>query len=145
MLNHIVIMGRLTRDPELRHTQSNVAVTSFSVACDRDFKAKGGEKETDFIDVVAWRNTAEFVSKYFSKGRMAVVEGRLQIRPYTDREVNKRTAAEVIADNVYFGDSKRGDGSGHCDGESGYGGAQTAQEESGKFEELDGEDGDLPF
>ena len=104
MLNKIVIMGRLTRDPELRRTQSGTAVTSFSIACDRDFKSQSGEKETDFIDVVAWRNTAEFVSKYFSKGRMAVVEGRLQIRDWTDREGGKRRSAEVVADNVYFGD-----------------------------------------
>ena len=100
-------MGRLTRDPELRRTGSGTAVTSFSMACDRDFKSQSGEKETDFIDVVAWKNTAEFVSKYFSKGRMAVVEGRLQIRDWTDQAGNKRTTAEVVADNVYFADSKR--------------------------------------
>ena len=110
MLNRIVLMGRLTRDPELRRTQSGTAVTSFSIACDRDFKSQSGEKETDFIDVVAWRNTAEFVSKYFAKGRMAVVEGRLQIRDWTDREGGKRRSAEVVADNVYFGDSKRDSG-----------------------------------
>lgn len=110
MLNKIVIMGRLTRDPELRKTQSGVSVTSFSLACDRDFKSQGGEKETDFIDVVAWRSTAEFVSKYFTKGRMAVVEGRLQIRDWTDKEGNKRRVAEVVADNVYFGDSKKDTG-----------------------------------
>ncbi len=107
MLNKILIMGRLTRDPELRHTGSGTAVTSFSLACDRDFKSQSGEKETDFIEVVAWKNTAEFVSKYFSKGRMAVVEGRLQIRDWTDKAGNKRTTAEVVADNVYFADSKR--------------------------------------
>lgn len=106
MLNKIVIMGRLTHDPELRRTQSGTAVTSFSIACDRDFKSQSGEKETDFIDVVAWRNIAEFVSKYFAKGRMAVVEGRLQIRDWTDREGGKRRSAEVVADNVYFGDSR---------------------------------------
>ena len=100
-------MGRLTRDPELRRTGSGTAVTSFSLACDRDFKSQSGEKETDFIEVVAWKNTAEFVSKYFSKGRMAVVEGRLQIRDWTDKAGNKRTTAEVVADNVYFADSKR--------------------------------------
>ncbi len=110
MLNKIVIMGRLTRDPELRRTQSGTAVTSFSIACDRDFKSQNGEKETDFIDVVAWRNTAEFVSKYFAKGRMAVVEGRLQIRDWTDREGGKRRSAEVVADNVYFGDSRPKEG-----------------------------------
>ena len=107
MLNKIFIMGRLTRDPELRRTQNGTAVTSFSLAVDRDFKSQSGEKETDFIDVVAWRSTAEFVAKYFTKGRMAVVEGRLQIRDWKDREGNNRRSAEVVADNVYFGDSKR--------------------------------------
>ena len=107
MLNKIIIMGRLTRDPELRRTGSGTAVTSFSMACDRDFKSQSGDKETDFIEVVAWKNTAEFVSKYFTKGRMAVVEGRLQIRDWTDKAGSKRTTAEVIADNVYFADSKR--------------------------------------
>ena len=100
-------MGRLTRDPELRRTGSGTAVTSFSLACDRDFKSQSGEKETDFIEVVAWKNTAEFVSKYFGKGRMAVVEGRLQIRDWTDKSGNKRVTAEIVADNVYFADSKR--------------------------------------
>ena len=107
MLNHIVLMGRLTRDPELRRTQSGTPVASFSIACDRDYKPEGGERETDFIDIVAWRNSAEFVSKYFTKGRMAVVSGRLQIRNWTDKEGNKRRSAEVVADNVYFGDSRR--------------------------------------
>lgn len=107
MLNHIAIMGRLTRDPELRHTGSGVAVASFTVAVDRDFgKNENGEKEVDFIDCVAWRSTAEFVSKYLSKGRVAVVSGKLQIRNWTDKDGNKRRNAEVIADNVYFGDSK---------------------------------------
>ena len=106
-LNKIFLQGRLTRDPELRRTGSGTAVTSFSLACDRDFKSQSGEKETDFIEVVAWKNTAEFVSKYFSKGRMAVVEGRLQIRDWTDKAGSKRTTAEVVADNVYFADSKR--------------------------------------
>ena len=110
MLNKIIIMGRLTRDPELRRTGSGTAVTSFSLAVDRDFKSQSGEKETDFIDVVAWRSTAEFVSKYFTKGRMAVVEGRLQIRDWTDKDGGKRRSAEVVADNVYFGDSKRDGG-----------------------------------
>ena len=106
MLNHIVLMGRLTRDPELRRTGSGVAVASFTLAVDRDYAAQGAEKETDFVDIVAWRNTAEFVSKYFAKGRMAVVSGRLQIRNWQDKEGNKRRSAEVVADNVYFGDSK---------------------------------------
>ena len=109
MLNHIVIMGRLTRDPELRRTGSGIAVASFTVAVDRDFGGRdGGEKETDFIDCVAWRQTGEFLSKYFTKGSMIVVSGRLQIRNWTDKEGNKRRSAEVVADNVYFGESKRG-------------------------------------
>jgi len=108
MLNHIVLMGRLTRDPELRRTGSGIAVASFRLAVDRDFGPKdGNDRETDFIDIVAWRSTAEFVSRYFTKGRMAVVSGRLQMRNWTDKEGNKRTTAEVVADNVYFGDSKR--------------------------------------
>ena len=106
MLNHIIAMGRLTKDPELRRTGSGVAVASFTIAVDRDRAPEGQEKETDFVDVVAWRNTAEFVSKYFAKGRMAVVSGRLQMRNWTDKDGNKRTSAEVVADNVYFGDSK---------------------------------------
>ena len=112
MLNHIVLMGRLTRDPELRRTGSGVAVASFTLAVDRDFAAQGAEKETDFIDVVAWRNTADFVSKYFSKGRMAVVSGRLQIRNWEDKEGNKRRTAEILAENIYFGDSKKEDDGG---------------------------------
>ena len=107
MLNHIVIMGRMTRDPELRRTASGTAVASFTLAVDRDFAAKDAQRETDFIDCVAWRSTGEFVSKYFSKGRMAVVSGRLQIRPCTDKDGNNRRSAEVVVDNVYFGDSRR--------------------------------------
>ena len=107
MLNHIVLMGRLTRDPELRRTGSGVAVASFTLAVDRDYAAQGAEKETDFVDIVAWRNTAEFVSKYFTKGRMAVVTGRLQIRNWQDKEGNKRRSAEILADHVYFGEAKR--------------------------------------
>ena len=124
MLNHIVIMGRLTRDPELRRTGSGVAVASFTVAVDRDFGGRdGGEKETDFIDCVAWRQTGEFVSKYFTKGRMIVVSGRLQIRSWTDKDGNKRRTAEVVADNVYFGDSKRdNDNGGSSYGGNTYGG-----------------------
>lgn len=111
MLNKIFLTGRLTADPELRHTPSNVPVATFRLAVDRDFKDKDtGEKKADFINVVAWRQTGEFVSKYFSKGRMAIVEGRLQMRDYTDKEGNKRTIAEVVADNVYFGDSRRDGG-----------------------------------
>ena len=119
MLNHITIMGRLTRDPELRRTGSGIAVASFTVAVDRDFGNRdGGERETDFIDCVAWRQTGEFVSKYFTKGRMAGVSGRLQIRGWTDKDGNKRRTAEVVADNVYFGDSKRDSDNGN----SSYGG-----------------------
>ena len=108
MLNHIVIMGRLTRDPELRNTQSGVSVTSFTVAVDRDFGGRdGGERQTDFIDCVAWRQTGEFVSKYFRKGSMIVVSGRLQSRKWQDRDGNNRTSWEINADNVYFGESRR--------------------------------------
>ena len=108
MLNHITIMGRLTRDPELRMTQSQTQVASFTLAVDRDFGGRdGGERQTDFIDCVAWRQTAEFVSKYFSKGRMAVVSGRLQSRKWEDRDGNKRVSWEVVADNVYFGEARR--------------------------------------
>ena len=150
MLNKIILMGRLTRDPELRRTQSGTAVTSFSLAVDRDFKSQSGEKETDFIDIVAWRNTAEFVSKYFTKGRMAVVEGRLQIRDWTDRDGGKRRSAEVVADNVYFGDSRREGGSDYSaapayGAPSGY--AAPAAPLSGRsdFAEIGEEDGELPF
>ena len=112
MLNHIVIMGRLTRDPEVRYTQSQLPVASFTVAVDRDYSGKdGGQKETDFINCTAWRSTAEFIQKYFHKGSMAVVSGRLQVRQYTDKDNNKRTAAEVVADSVYFGESKKDSGS----------------------------------
>ena len=142
-------MGRLTRDPELRRTGSGTAVTSFSLAVDRDFKSQSGEKETDFIDIVAWRNTAEFVSKYFTKGRMAVVEGRLQIRDWTDRDGGKRRSAEVVADNVYFGDSKR-DGSGDYGSAPAYSApaySAPAPERGGPsdFAEIGEEDGELPF
>ena len=148
MLNHITIMGRLTRDPELRRTGSGVAVASFTVAVDRDFgKNENGEKETDFIDCVAWRQTGEFVAKYFAKGRMAVVSGRLQIRPWTDKDGNKRRTAEIVADNVYFGDSKR-------DGDSGsysaapaapaFGGYSAPSAPASDFGMLD-DDATLPF
>lgn len=142
MLNKIIIMGRLTRDPELRRTGSGTAVTSFSLASDRDFKGQNGEKETDFIDIVAWRTTAEFVSKYFTKGRMAIVEGRLQLRDWTDKEGNKRRSAEVVADNVYFGDSKRDDSGGYS--APGYG-APTPVDSHSDFAEIGEEDGELPF
>ena len=124
MLNHIVIMGRLVRDPELRRTGSGVAVASFRVAVDRDFAPKdGGERKADFIDCVAWRQTGEFISKYFTKGRMIVVEGRLEMRDWTDKDGNKRTSAEIVVANAYFGDSKRdGDSSGSAYGGNAYGG-----------------------
>ena len=123
MLNHITIMGRLVRDPELRRTGSGIAVTSFTVAVDRDFGGRdGGEKETDFIDCVAWRQTGEFVSKYFTKGSMIVVSGRLQIRNWNDKDGNKRRSAEVVADNVYFGESKRSADSNSSYGGNAYGG-----------------------
>ena len=132
MLNHIVIMGRLTRDPELRRTGSGIAVASFTVAVDRDFGGRdGGEKETDFIDCVAWRQTGEFVSKYFTKGRMIVVSGRLQIRSWTDKDGNKRRTAEVVADNCYFGDSKR-DAEGGSYGGNTYGGNSYGGNSYGK-------------
>ena len=122
MLNHIIIMGRLTRDPELRRTGSGTAVASFTLAVDRDFSPKdGSDRETDFIDCVAWRQTGEFVSKYFTKGRMAVVAGRLQIRSWNDKDGNKRRTAEVVADNVYFGDSKRDNEGGNAYGGNSYG------------------------
>ena len=167
MLNHIVIMGRLARDPELRHTQTGTPVASFRLAVDRDFKDKNtGERQTDWIDVVAWRGTGEFVSRYFSKGRMAVVEGRLQIRDWTDKEGNKRRSAEVVADSVYFGDSRR-DGDGGDRGGS-YGGGYGAPSYGGgygssrpaapaapadygipsggdQFSDLADDDGELPF
>ena len=141
MLNKIIIMGRLTRDPELRRTGSGTAVTSFSLACDRDFKSQSGDKETDFIEVVAWKNTAEFVSKYFSKGRMAVVEGRLQIRDWTDKAGNKRTTAEVVADNVYFADSKRSESN---DNQKENFNALSGRM-SDDFVPISEEDGEIPF
>ncbi len=149
MLNHIVIMGRLTRDPELRRTGSGVAVTSFSLAVDRDFgKTESGEKETDFIDCVAWRQTGEFVSKYFAKGRMAVVSGRLQIRNWTDKEGNKRRTAEIVADNVYFGDSKRdGDAPNASYSAPAFGGytAPAPSAPASDFAMLADDDAQLPF
>ena len=164
MLNHITIMGRLTRDPELRRTGSGIAVASFTVAVDRDFGGRdGGEKETDFIDCVAWRQTGEFVSKYFTKGRMIVVSGRLQIRNWTDKDGNKRRTAEVVADNCYFGDSKRDSDSGSSYGGNTYGGnsygnaysapagnnyggySAPASAPASDFAMLDDDDAQLPF
>ena len=166
MLNHIVLMGRLTRDPELRRTASGVAVATFSIAVDRDFSNSAtGERETDFIDIVTWRSTAEFVSKYFTKGRMAVVSGRLQIRNWNDKDGNKRRSAEVVADNVYFGDSKRDEQPGSSSyGGSSYGGnsyggygapapaaggfggyAAPSGPSASDFAMLDDDDAQLPF
>ena len=151
MLNQIVIMGRLTRDPELRRTGSGIAVTSFTLAVDRDFSGKdSGEKETDFIDCVAWRQTGEFVSKYFAKGRMAVVTGRLQIRGWTDKDGNKRRTAEVIADSVYFGDSKKESDSGSSYGGNsynapGYDAPGYAGPPQNDFAEIEDDDAQLPF
>ena len=143
MLNHIVIMGRLTRDPELRRTGSGVAVASFTLAVDRDYQSKdGGERKADFIDCVAWRQTGEFVSKYFTKGRMAVVSGRLQIRSWTDKEGNKRRAAEIVADNVYFGDSKR---EGEVGGYAAAGNYAAPAAPASDFAMLDDDDAQLPF
>ena len=130
MLNSVIVMGRLTRDPEMRHTQNGTAVASLTLACDRDFKPKNGEKETDFIDVVVWGKTAEFAANYFTKGRMVIVEGRLQVRGWQDKDGNKRKSTEVVADRMYFGDSKQ-------DGKK-----QTAP--SDDFEEIE-DDGDIPF
>lgn len=149
MLNQIVIMGRLTRDPELRHTQTGTAVASFTLAVDRDFASKeSGERGVDFIDVVAWRGTGEFVSKWFVKGQLAVVSGRLQIRDWTDKEGGKRRSAEVVADNVYFADSKkdRGGGNTAAPGGNDYFNSYSPTPISGSdFAELDDDDGDLPF
>ena len=162
MLNHITIMGRLTRDPELRRTGSGVAVASFTVAVDRDFGGRdGGEKETDFIDCVAWRQTGEFVSKYFTKGRMIVVSGRLQIRSWNDKDGNKRRTAEVVADNCYFGDSKRESDGGNAFGGNTYGNpygnaysapagnyggySAPAGAPASDFAMLDDDDAQLPF
>ena len=148
MLNHITLMGRLVRDPELRRTGSGVAVASFRIAVDRDFAPKdGGERKADFIDCVAWRQTGEFISKYFAKGRMIVVDGRLEMREWTDKEGNKRTSAEVIVDNAYFGDSKR-------EGEAGgfsapaapaFGGYSAPSAPASDFTMLDDDDAQLPF
>ena len=124
MLNHIVIMGRLTRDPELRRTDSGIAVASFTVAVDRDYAAQGQEKETDFIDCVAWRKTGEFVSNYFTKGSMIVVSGRLQLRSWADKDGGKRRSAEIVADNVYFGEGRKNqEGSSQGYSQNGYPGS----------------------
>lgn len=131
MLNKVIIMGRLTRDPELRRTQGGTAVTSFTMAVDRGFKSQSGEKETDFIDVVAWRNTGEFAAKYLAKGRMAAVEGRIQVRDWQDKDGNRRKSVEVVADNVYFADSKRDSK------------PQESRDDQ-EFDEIE-DDGDFPF
>ena len=162
MLNKIFLMGRLVADPEPKQTASGTSVTTFRIAVDRDFRNKEtGEKEADFITVVTWRATADFVAKYFSKGRMIVVEGRLQTRNYNDRDGNKRTATEVVADNVYFGDSRRDGDGGGFDRSGGFDrgdfaprSAQPAPQQPAydapvsdkdQFTELDDDDGELPF
>ena len=148
MLNHIDVMGRLVRDPELRYTQSNTPVTSFTIAVDRDFgKTESGDRQTDFIDCVAWRSTAEYINKYFTKGRMVVVSGRLQMRDWVDKNENKRRSAEVVVDNIYFGDSRR-DGESHPGSSLGnekidFGPGRTADTPS-PFTEIE-DDGELPF
>ena len=147
MLNHIAIMGRLTRDPELRYTANQTPVTSFTLAVDRDYSNKeSGEKQTDFIDCVAWRSTADFINKYFAKGSMAVVSGRLQIRDWVDKDNNKRRSAEIIVDNIYFGDSKRRDQDASAVYTPDYTDAvsQAPSQVSGGFEPLE-DDGQLPF
>lgn len=149
-MNQIVLMGRLTRDPELRHTQTGTAVSSFSLAVDRGFASKdGGERQTDFIDIVAWRNTAEFVSKYFTKGQMAAVTGRLQIRDWTDKDGNKRKSAEVIAENIYFTESKKsrdgGSGNNFSDQRNDSPAGYHTPVVGSDFAELEDDDGDLPF
>ena len=155
MLNHITIMGRLVRDPELRRTGRGVAVASFRVAVDRDFVSKdGGERKADFIDCVAWRQTGEFISKYFAKGRMIVVDGRLEMRDWTDKDGNKRTSAEIVVANAYFGDSKRDDhaGSGSYGGNAynapapSYGSySAPASAPASDFAMLEDDDAPLPF
>lgn len=150
MLNHITIMGRLTRDPEMRRTGSGIAVTSFTVAVDRDFKsASGGETETDFIDCVAWRQAGEFVGKHFTKGRMIVVSGRLQIRSWTDKEGNKRRTAEINADNVYFADSKseKASGGSQASAPANYGAPAYSAPNypASDFAMLEDDDAQLPF
>ena len=145
MLNKVILMGRLTRDPELRHTQSGSAVASFTLAVDRDFAPKdSGERSTDFIDIVAWRNNAEFVSKYFVKGQLAAVSGRLQIRDWKDKDGNNRRSAEVICDNVYFAEPKKGGQTASFSGGSPEP-SRDVQPPNFDFVELDEDDGELPF
>ena len=148
MLNHITIMGRLVRDPELRRTGSGVAVASFRVAVDRDFVSReGGERKADFIDCVAWRQTGEFISKYFTKGRMIVVDGRLEMRDWTDKDGNKRTSAEVVVANAYFGDSKREGDSGSYSAAPApsYGSYAAPAPAASDFAMLEDDDAQLPF
>jgi single-strand DNA-binding protein len=146
MLNRIILMGRLTRDPELRHTQSGIPVASLSLAVERDYRDQStGEKPADFIDIVAWRSTAEFASRYFCKGRMAIVEGRLQIRNWTDKDGNRRKSAEVIADSIYFGDNKKNAEGGYNRPQEGYYGTAYSVDSGDQFTDLTDDDGDCPF
>ena len=144
MLNRVTLMGRLVADPELRSTASNLSVCSFRIAVDRDYK-KGDQKETDFIDIVAWRSTAEFVANYFKKGRVIAVDGRLQIRPWEDKDGNKRFATEVVADNVYFGDSKPKDGGEEDDIPAYTGAPDSFAVPDGFTPDFGGESGEMPF
>lgn len=142
MLNHITLMGRLVRDPELRRTQQGTAVTSFAIACEDDFKNADGSKNTVFIDCVAWRNTAEYIAKYFGKGRMMVVSGRLTIREWTDRNDNKRKTAEIIVENAYFGDSRPAEGNSSPEG---YSTVSPVNVEADAYYELTDDDENLPY
>ena len=147
MLNCAIIMGRLTADPELKTTQSGISVTSFSVAVDRNYTPKGQERQTDFINVVAWRQTAEFVTRYFHKGSMIAIEGSIQTRKYQDKNGNNRTA-EVVANNVSFCGSKAESGTGSPDGGYQPAARQTASYQTAgadDFEELPDDEDDLPF
>ena len=152
MLNRVVLMGRLVADPELRHTASNIAVTSFRIAVDRNYTPKGAERQTDFISIVTWRNTAEFVSRYFRKGQLVALEGSIQTRTYTDNQGNNRTAFEVVADQVYFAESRNSSSQGASTSfapppafEEPPKGSSFSVGDIGDFEEIDTDDGELPF
>lgn len=160
MLNKAILMGRLTRDPELRYTQNNTPVVSFSIAVDRNYGGKGAERQTDFIDIVAWRRTAEFVSQWFTKGQMIVVVGSIQSRRWQDKNGNNRTSIEVVADEVQFGESKRSRDAGNSGFDNGYQGSYSAPQQNNMphsapnfdlptggsdFSEISDDDGEVPF